>query len=189
MRESEHLDWSMRLRIAMGMAYCLEHMHQLIPPLAHRNLTSSSVYLTEDYAAKISDFIFWDDNSTAQRERSLQCNIYNFGVVLFEMVTGKLPYSAGSDSHEDWASDYLTGDQPLRDMVDPTLRTYGEEQLQQIGDLIRLCATPIPRNRPSMKEVSARLREITGITPDGAVPRLSPLWWAELEILSTEATS
>ena len=39
----------------------------------------------------------------------------------------------------------------------------------------------------AMKDVSERLREITKITPESAVPKLSPLWWAELEIASAEA--
>lgn len=39
-----------------------------------------------------------------------------------------------------------------------------------------------------MREVGARLREITAITPEGAIPKVSPLWWAELEIMSTEAS-
>lgn len=169
----------------MGIAYCLEHMHQLTPPLAHKSLTSSSINLTEDYAAKLSDIVFWDEGTAAaERQPDPQSNVYSFGVILFEMITGRLPYTAGSDSLEDWASDYLRGTQPLREMVDPTLRTYEEDQLQQIGELIRCCAD----ERPSMKEVCARLRVITGIGPDGAIPKLSPLWWAELEILSTEAS-
>ncbi|KAL2939739.1 hypothetical protein RDABS01_001187 [Bienertia sinuspersici] len=60
-REAEHLDWAMRLRVAMGMAYCLEHMHDLTPPVTHPNLNSSAVNLSEDYAAKISDFCFWNE--------------------------------------------------------------------------------------------------------------------------------
>ncbi|KAL8552223.1 hypothetical protein ACS0TY_001067 [Phlomoides rotata] len=184
-KEAEHLDWSMRLRIAMGVAYCLEHMHEMTPPLAHRNLTSSSIYLTEDYAAKVSDYVFWDEG--AERQSNPESNVYSYGVMLFEMITGKLPYTAGSDSIEDWASDYLRGTQPLRDMVDPTLRSYQEDQIREIGDVIKACGDPDPRQRPSMKDVSGRLRVITGIGPDGAVPKLSPLWWAELEILSTEA--
>lgn len=163
-------------------------MHRMTPPLAHRNLTSSSIYLTEDYAAKVSDFVFWDKGAAAEKQSNPHSNVYSFGVVLFEMITGKLPYSAGSDSLDDWASDYLRGAQPLREMVDPTLRTYQEDQLQQIGGLIKSCADPDPRQRPPMKEVCARLRVITGIGPDGAIPKLSPLWWAELEILSTEAS-
>ena len=45
----------------MGMAYCLEHMHDLAPPVTHPNLNSSAVNLSEDYAAKISDFCFWNE--------------------------------------------------------------------------------------------------------------------------------
>ncbi|KAL1535485.1 non-specific serine/threonine protein kinase [Salvia divinorum] len=182
-KEAEHLDWTTRLRIAMGIAYCLEHMHQLTPPLAHKNLTSSCIYLTEDYAAKVSDVAFWDDGAAAKRQTDPHSNVYSFAVILFEMITGRLPYTAGSDSLEDWASDYLRGTQPLREMVDPTLGTYREDQVQEIGELIRWCAD----KRPSMKEVCTRLRVITRIGPDEAVPKLSPLWWAELEILSTEA--
>lgn len=172
----------------MGMAYCLDHMHQLTPPLVHKTFKSSSVYLTEDYAAKISDFSFSIEDSSAEPKPNVQSNVYSFGVVLFEMITGKLPYTAGSHSLEDWASDYLDGIKYLREMVDPTLETYSEDQLQQIGCVIRCCTCPDPRERSSMKEVCVKLRGITGIEPDGAIPKLSPLWWAELEILSTEAS-
>ncbi|KAL6526864.1 hypothetical protein OROGR_015954 [Orobanche gracilis] len=189
-KESEHLDWPMRLRIAMGIAYCLDHMHQLTPPIAHRNLNSSAIYLTDDYAAKISDFAFSDEQGfSAETQPKEQNNIYRFGVVLFEMLTGRLPYSSGSgNSVEDWASQYLSQAQNLREMVDPTLKTYREDQLQQIGGVIKLCVNPDPILRPSMKEVCARMREITGIEADGAMPKVSPLWWAEVEILSTEAS-
>lgn len=38
----------------MGTAYCLQYMHQeLNPPVAHPNLNSSSIFLTDDYAAKV----------------------------------------------------------------------------------------------------------------------------------------
>ncbi|KAF5736548.1 hypothetical protein HS088_TW14G00692 [Tripterygium wilfordii] len=198
-KESEHLDWGMRIRIAMGMAYCLQHMHQLNPPIAHNNLNSSSVYLTEDNAAKISDISFWNAIAAAEREAAgkklldtpiadQESNVYGFGVLLFEMLTGRLPYLVDNGSLVDWASHYLIrGERPLKEMLDPTLDSYQEEQLEQINELIRSCVHPDPQQRPAMQEVTGRLREITGITPDGAIPKLSPLWWAELEILSTDA--
>eukprot|EP00258_Populus_trichocarpa_P047482 XP_024463501.1 inactive receptor-like serine/threonine-protein kinase At2g40270 isoform X1 [Populus trichocarpa] len=198
-KESEHLDWGMRLRIAMGMAYCLEHMHQLNPPIAHSNLTSSVISLTEDYASKISDFTFSNDIIANEMELSgkklpdvplalPESNVYNFGVLLFEMVTGRLPYSVDNVSLEDWASDYLRGYQPLREKVDPTLDSFEEEKLERIGEVIKSCVHPDPKQRPTMREVTGGLREITTLTPDAAIPKLSPLWWAELEILSTEAS-
>lgn len=200
-REAEHLDWGMRLRIAMGMVYCLDHIHQLEPCTAHTNLNSSAICLTEDYAAKIADFTFWNDIAAAPTESSPrmkklpstrnsaspESNVYSFGVILFEMLTGKLPYSVDNGTLEDWASDYLRREQPLKEMVDPTLCSFQEEQLEQLGQVIKSCVHPDPRRRPTMREVGMRLRDITGITPDGASPRLSPLWWAELELMSTDA--
>lgn len=198
-QEAEHLDWAMRLRIAMGMAYCLEHTHQLTPPIAHRNLQSSSIYLTEDYAAKISDFSFWN-NTTAAKTGSaatelletsavdLESNVYRFGTILFEMITGRIPYSIENGSLENWASEYLKGEQPLKDIVDPTLKSFQENVLEELLEVIKNCVHPDPKQRPSMRGIAAKLKEITAMEPDGATPKLSPLWWAELEILSSEAS-
>ncbi|OMO82826.1 hypothetical protein CCACVL1_11750 [Corchorus capsularis] len=198
-REAEHLNWGMRLRIAMGIAYCLEHMHQLTPPIAHRNLQSCSVYLTEDYAAKISDFSFLNDATAAKvgsatmelLESPLsdaESNIYNFGVILFEMITGRIPYSVNNGSLANWASDYLNMDRPLKEMVDPTLKVFEEDELVKLFEVIKSCVHPDPKERPTMREIAAKLKEITSMGPDGATPKLSPLWWAELEILSTEGS-
>ncbi|XVF24170.1 hypothetical protein REPUB_Repub13aG0104300 [Reevesia pubescens] len=198
-KESEHLDWAMRLRIIMGMAYCLDHMHQLNPPIPHNNLSSSAVNLTEDYAAKISDPCFWNEITAAERESdrknlsdsalaSLERNVYSFGVLLFEILTGRMPSLVDNGSLEDWASDYLRREQALVEMVDPTLNSFNREQLEKIGEVIKSCVHSEPRQRPYIREVSTRLREITAITSDNAIPKLSPLWWAELEIMSAEAS-
>lgn len=51
--EFEHIDWKVRMRIVMGVAYCLQHMHDLNPPITHPELLSTSIMLSEDYAAKV----------------------------------------------------------------------------------------------------------------------------------------
>ncbi|KAK9124589.1 hypothetical protein Sjap_014191 [Stephania japonica] len=197
--EAEHLDWGARLRIAMGMAYCLEHMHQLSPPVIHMNLQSSSVYLTEDYAAKISDHGLSNEVEAATKTESndlklleeqtpnQESNVYSFGVILLEIVTGKLPYSTYDGAIVGWSSPYLRGVEPCKQMVDPTLTSFKEEQVNKLFEVIKSCIHHDPKQRPSMRDVTARLREITEMAPDGATPKVSPLWWAELEILSTEA--
>ncbi|KAK8500969.1 hypothetical protein V6N13_062738 [Hibiscus sabdariffa] len=199
-KESEHLDWATRLRIMVGMASCLEHMHQLNPPIPHTNLSSAAVNLTEDYAAKISDPFSWNEITAVESKPegknhsdmpllSLESNVYTFGVLLFEVVTGRMPYLVDDNgSLDDWASDYLRRDQALTEMVDPTLNSFDADQVEKIGEVIQSCVHLEPRQRPDMREVSARLREITAITPEGAIPKLSPLWWAELEIMSAEAS-
>ncbi|KAL5748143.1 hypothetical protein ACOSQ2_025440 [Xanthoceras sorbifolium] len=198
-QEAEHLDWAMRLRIAMGMAYCLEHMHQLTPPIALRNLQASSVYLTEDYAAKISDFIYWNDiiasdtvsitmEVSETQATDMESDVYSFGAILFEMITGRIPNSMDNGSLENWVSDYLRGEKPLKEIVDPTLKSFQENELERLLEVVNNCVHPDPKQRPTMRDIAAMLKDITSMGPDGATPKLSPLWWAELEILSTEAS-
>ncbi|XP_022146863.1 probable inactive receptor-like protein kinase At3g56050 [Momordica charantia] len=193
--EFEHLNWRMRLRIAMGMAYCLEYLHEPNTPLIQLNLTSSAINLTEDYAAKVAECslqneIVADEWTCASRyllntsSGGPESQIYSFGLVLLELMTGKIPHSAENGSLEEWAIQYLRLDKPLKELVDPTLASFQEEQLEQIGQLLRSCLHSNPVQRPAMKLITARLRSVTGITPDEAIPKLSPLWWAELEIAS-----
>ncbi|XP_054796914.1 inactive receptor-like serine/threonine-protein kinase At2g40270 [Prosopis cineraria] len=197
-REAEQLDWAMRVRIAMGIAYCLEYMHQLTPPIAHTNLKSSSICLTEDYAAKISDLSFWSDIVTSIKKGSSEAtrlletplaytkgNVYSFGLILFELITGKVPYTEEDGILSDWAAEYIRwGKKPLIDVVDPTLTTLKEEEIEKWFQVMIECAHSDPDKRPTMREVTAKLKEITAMEPDEAIPKLSPLWWAELEIKS-----
>ncbi|XP_019192423.1 PREDICTED: probable inactive receptor-like protein kinase At3g56050 isoform X2 [Ipomoea nil] len=185
-KEAEHLDWGARMRVIMGMAYCLGHMHQMVPPVSHKNLKSLAIHLSEDSAAKISDFAVWNESADDETDPTPESNMYSFGVILLEVVTGRLPYSPTGTALEDFASDYLGGRQSLREMADPTLTSFHEHQLDGIGEVIKSCLRLSPRLRPTMREVADRLREITGIGPDGAIPKLSPLWWAELEIQSAD---
>ncbi|XP_061350007.1 inactive receptor-like serine/threonine-protein kinase At2g40270 [Gastrolobium bilobum] len=198
-REAEQLDWVMRMRIAMGIAYCLEHLHQLTPPIAHRNLLSSSIYLTEDYAAKLSDLSFWDDIVAAKKGSEatqllettsayIEGNVYSFGVILFELITGRIPYAVDNGFLFDWAAEYIRG-QPLRDLVDTSLNSLQAHEIDKWSEVINNCVHPDPEKRPTMREVTAKLKEITAMEPDGAAPKSSPLWWAELEIMSTDLSS
>ncbi|GAB2235092.1 hypothetical protein Droror1_Dr00004374 [Drosera rotundifolia] len=205
-QEAERLDWGTRLRIIMGMAYCLEYMHQLSPPIAHRDLHSSSIYLTEDYAAKISDFSFWSSQVTTRRMviRSpsmelldtqmvdLETNVYNFGVILFEMITGgEILDSAADGCLTEWTKEYLRRDELPDEAIDPTLTVSPEDKVivQGLFTILKDCLHSDPRERPTMREVTSGLRKITRIEPSGATPGLSPLWWAELDILSTDGTT
>ncbi|XP_065882081.1 probable inactive receptor-like protein kinase At3g56050 isoform X2 [Euphorbia lathyris] len=184
-KEAEHLDWKTRLRIAMGIAYCLEYMHELTPPVIHENLKSSSIHLTEDYAAKISDFTLWNNVTAPKKETEsadpnsadAESNIYSFGLILYEMITGRILYAMDKDSLVNWTSEMV---------VDPTLKHYKDYELEKLLSVILSCIQPDAKRRPKMSEVVAELKQITAMEPDGATPKLSPLWWAELEIMSTE---
>ena len=74
------------------------------------------------------------------------------------------------------------------DVVDPRLKSLQEEEIEEWSEVIRNCVQPDPEKRPTMKEVTSRLKEITAMGPDGANPKASPLWWAEMAITSTDSS-
>uniref|UniRef100_A0A0A9HUQ1 Protein kinase domain-containing protein n=1 Tax=Arundo donax TaxID=35708 RepID=A0A0A9HUQ1_ARUDO len=189
-REAEDLDWPTRLRIIMGIAYCLEHMSQLDPPVMPTTLSSSSIYLTDDYAAKISDIKFWKDNKdTALRNSSTnqQSIVYKFGILLLEVISGRLPFSEDHGLLVLWASSYLDGKRPLAAMAVPTLKlSVPVKDVASLCDVVRVCINPEKEKRPNMAEVARMIRGVTALSPEQATSRDSPLWWAELEIASSE---
>ncbi|KAK1298515.1 putative LRR receptor-like serine/threonine-protein kinase MRH1 [Acorus calamus] len=201
-RDSEHLDWTARMRIIMGMAYCLQYMHQdLNPPVSHTNLQSSSVLLTDDYAAKIAEIGFWkevvkkgkisgDDSSHVCEDLNADSasNVYSFGLLLLEIISGKHPYSEEGGSLLNWVTEYFNDKRNISYMIDPSLKAFKDNELDVICEVIQACIHQDPKQRPTMKDIAGRLREVIAISPDAATPKLSPLWWAELEILSLEAS-
>ncbi|XP_050223384.1 protein MALE DISCOVERER 2-like [Mercurialis annua] len=202
-KEMEHLDWNARMRIVMGTAYCLQYMHHdLNPPVAHSNLNSHYIYLTDDYASKIAEVCFLPQyvrkskiSGDSESEHSElppladpETNVYSYGILLLEIISGKLPYSKEQGPLEKWAAEYLNDKRSISYMIDPTLKAFKNNELDVICEVIQECIQPDPRQRPTMRDITSKLREMIAISPDQATPRLSPLWWAELEILSVEAT-
>ncbi|RWW75469.1 hypothetical protein BHE74_00016515, partial [Ensete ventricosum] len=191
--EAEHLDWRTRLRIAMGIAYCLEHMHQLNPPIILGSLDSSTIYLTDDYAAKVSDVQLWSESKdtglgsgSSSPLSDAESVVHRLGILLLEILSGRLPFSEEDGPLEQWALCYLNGEKPFKDMIDSTLKSFDEVTCDALCKVICCCIHPEAKERPTMVEVARRMRDITAMPPDGATPKVSPLWWAELEIISSE---
>ncbi|XP_061372617.1 protein MALE DISCOVERER 2-like [Gastrolobium bilobum] len=201
-KELEHLDWSARMRIIMGTAYCLQYMHHdLNPPVAHSNLNSASILLTDDFAPKVSEITFGKNllspaNSPGHKSRKSELpphsdpetDVYNFGILLLEILSAKLPYSEEQGHLVNWAAEYLNDKRSISYLIDPTLKSFKDNELDVICEVIKDCLQSDPRLRPTIKDTTSKLSEVLRISPEQAVPRLSPLWWAELEILSVEAT-
>jgi len=198
----DHIDWNGRMRVIMGVAYCIQHMHELNPSITHPDLQSSAILLSEDGAAKIADTSVWQEVISKEKmpksddiiEHSEPIpadpagNVCSFGLLMLEIISGKPPYCEHEGSLMNMAMECIKDDRSVSCLLDPSLKTHKEKDLEIICELIQDCIQSDPKKRPSMREVTTKLREVVGISPEAATPRLSPLWWAELEILSVEAT-
>lgn len=106
------LDWNMRMKIAAGAARGLEYLHdKMKPPVIYRDLKCSNILLGEGYHPKLSDFglakvgPIGDKTHVSTRvmgtygycapdyamtgQLTFKSDIYSFGVVLLELITGR----------------------------------------------------------------------------------------------------
>lgn len=110
--DGKRLDWNTRMRIAADAAKGMEYLHDTAnPPVIYRDLKSSNILLGEGYHAKLSDFGLakigpvGDDTHVSTRvmgtygycapeyartgQLTTRSDIYSFGVVLLEIITGR----------------------------------------------------------------------------------------------------
>ncbi|KAM3321799.1 putative LRR receptor-like serine/threonine-protein kinase [Capsicum chacoense] len=204
--EGCQLSWTRRMKIVIGIAKGLTYFHsELDPPFTISELNSNSVYLTEDFSPKLVDFESWKSiisrseknsgaissegaicvlpNTLESRHLDVQGNIYAFGVLLLEIISGRPPYCKDKGCLIDWAKEFLEVPEVLSCVVDPELKHFKQEDLKVICEVINLCIHPSTSRRTSMKDLCAILESNidTSIT---AELKASSLAWAELALSS-----
>lgn len=182
------LGWPERMRIALDAAEGLSYLHHdCVPPIVHRDVKSSNILLDGDYGAKVADFgiakvgqISGSKSPEAMSGIAGSCgyiapeyvytlrvneksDIYSFGIVLLELVTGKQPTDPelGDKDMVKWVCTTL--DQcGLETVIDPKLDLGFEEEISKVIHIGLLCTSPLPLNRPSMRKVVIMLQEVSG---------------------------
>lgn len=105
-------------------------------------------------------------------------DIYSFGVVILELVTGRPPNDPefGDRDLTKWV--YATVDgRGLDRVIDPKLGSEYKEEIYRVLDVGLLCTSSLPINRPSMRRVVKLLQEAATETRPAIVkkePKLSP---------------
>ncbi|XP_038713142.1 probable receptor-like protein kinase At1g80640 [Tripterygium wilfordii] len=172
------LTWPLRLKIVIDVARGLEYLHEHCnPPVVHRDLKSSNVLLDFNFNAKLSDFGLAVTVGTQNKNIKLsgtlgyvapeyllegkltdKSDVYAFGVVLLELLTGRKPVEKMSPSHcqslVTWAMPQLTDRSKLPNIVDPAIRdTMDLKHLYQVAAVAVLCVQTEPSYRPLITDV------------------------------------
>ncbi|KAJ7972286.1 putative Receptor protein kinase CLAVATA1 [Quillaja saponaria] len=182
------MSWGLRLQIALGIAQALDYMHSTFsPPVAHSNLKAANIFLDEDLVPRVCDCgiavlrpLTSNKVKTKASEIAIantgyvapehgqpgidntKTDIYAFGVLLLELLTGRKPFDDSRPRQEKslvkWASSRLHDKNSLEDMVDPGIRrTFSPKALSRFADIISLCVQPLMQFRPPMSDIVVSL--------------------------------
>nr|XP_043607434.1 probable inactive receptor kinase At3g02880 [Erigeron canadensis] len=177
------LNWETRSAIALAAARGITYLHARGPMVSHGNIKSSNILLTTSYESRVSDFGlaqlvgpnatptrvdgYRAPEVTDVRKVSQKADVYSFGVLLLELLTGKAPTHAllneeGVDLprwvqsvvREEWTSE----------VFDLELLRYQnvEDDMVQLLQLAIDCCAQYPDKRPAMVDVVNQIEELCG---------------------------
>ncbi|XVF49871.1 hypothetical protein PTKIN_Ptkin04bG0050800 [Pterospermum kingtungense] len=104
---------------------------------------------------------------------TVKSNVYGFGVVLLEMMTGLRALDknrpAGQHNLVDWLKPTLSKKRKLMNILDVRFEgQYSFKGAIQLAELTLKCLDLKPRNRPSMEEVVQALERIESLDKEKA---------------------
>ncbi|KAL4386068.1 hypothetical protein GQ457_09G026120 [Hibiscus cannabinus] len=180
--EAKELDWTKRINVVKGLANALSYMHHgHSKPIVHRDISSNNVLLDSDYEARVSDFgtarILKPDSSNwtslagtygyiapelAYTMRvDEKCDVYSFGVLTIEIVTGKHPGDLLSNLSSSTPASVSNDQQVLlKDVIDQRLSAPVSRVAKDVVSTTKVafaCLNGNPQLRPTMQQVAQAL--------------------------------
>ncbi|CAH8279028.1 unnamed protein product [Arabidopsis lyrata] len=168
-RNTSKLDWRRRIHMASDIARGMNYLHHCTPPIIHRDLKSSNLLVDRNWTVKVADFglsrIKHETYLTTKTGRGTpqwmapevlrneaadeKSDIYSFGVILWELVTEKIPWENLNPMQVIGAVGFMNQRLEVPKNVDP-----------QWISLMESCWHSEPQHRPSFQEIMEKLREL-----------------------------
>ncbi|XP_077210601.1 protein kinase superfamily protein isoform X3 [Tasmannia lanceolata] len=185
-KETAPLDWSARMKIALGSARGLAYLHEdSSPRVIHRDFKSSNILLEHDFTPKVSDFglartaLEGGNEHISTRVMGtfgyvapeyamtghllVKSDVYSYGVVLLELLTGRKPVDMsqpqGQENVVTWARPLLTSKDGLETIIDQALGPHFPfDSVAKVAAIASMCVQPEVSHRPFMGEVVQALK-------------------------------
>jgi serine/threonine protein kinase len=175
--DKNYLSWRHRFNIILGMARGLAHLHHM--NITHYNLKSTNILIDDSGEPKVGDFGLAKLLPTLDRcilsskiqsalgymapefacrtvKITEKCDVYGFGVLVLEVVTGKRPVEYMEDDVV-VLCDMVRGaleDGRVEECIDGRLRgNFPADEAIPVVKLGLICSSQVPSNRPDMEEV------------------------------------
>ncbi|KAJ9540959.1 hypothetical protein OSB04_027465 [Centaurea solstitialis] len=187
------MDWQTRVRIALGSAKGLAYLHEdCHPSIIHRDIKSANILLDHNYEAKVADFglaKLTNVNDTHVSTRVMgtfgylapeyassgklteKSDVFSFGVMLLEILTGRKPVDPASDDMDDSLVDWVRPliakakeDGDYSKLVDPRLEgKYDHDEMARMASCAVASVRHSAKRRPKMSQIVCVLEGVASL--------------------------
>ncbi|KAL0433922.1 UNVERIFIED_CONTAM: putative serine/threonine-protein kinase SIS8 [Sesamum latifolium] len=168
-RNTTKLERRRRIHMALDIARGMNYLHHLNPPIIHRDLKSSNLLVDKNWTVKVGDFGLsrlknetylttksgkgtpqWMAPEVLRNEPADEkADVYSFGVILWELVTHKIPWDNLNSMQVIGAVGFMNQRLEIPKDVEP-----------EWASIIESCWHSEPQSRPSFQELMEKLKDM-----------------------------
>lgn len=168
-RPNVKLEEKRRMKMALDVAKGMNYLHTSQTTIVHRDLKSPNLLVDRNWVVKVCDFglsrlkhhTFLSSKSTAgtpewmapevlrNEPSNEKCDIYSFGVILWELATMRMPWSGMNPMQVVGAVGYQNKRLDIPQEIDP-----------MVSNIITDCWDSDPSQRPSFAQLLPQLKQL-----------------------------
>ncbi|CAE5956910.1 unnamed protein product [Arabidopsis arenosa] len=190
-RPKSHIDERRRIKMALDVAMGMNCLHTSTPTIVHRDLKTPNLLVDNNWNVKVGDFglsrlkhnTFLSSKSTAgtpewmapevlrNEPSNEKCDVYSFGVILWELATLRLPWRGMNPMQVVGAVGFQNRRLEIPKELDPV-----------VGRIILECWQTDPNLRPSFAQLTEVLKPLNRLGTPVNIIVGSHVWVEDPEV-------